>query len=82
MKQALQQGFPCRSRWLLHFSGLKELLAFSGTDPECVSYKHVSSAEAAEYMEDISAFVESIIKFGTNPLIPKTRVGRKKDKRW
>jgi F420-non-reducing hydrogenase iron-sulfur subunit len=50
---------------------LQKLLEFSGIHPERLRARWVSSAEAAEFVHEISEFVEEIQKIGPNPL--KTR---------
>jgi F420-non-reducing hydrogenase iron-sulfur subunit len=50
---------------------LQKLLEFSGIHPERLRMRWVSSAEAAEFVHEISEFVEEIQKIGPNPL--KTR---------
>jgi F420-non-reducing hydrogenase iron-sulfur subunit len=47
---------------------LQKLLDFSGIDPERLRVRWVSSAEAAEFVHEISEFVEDIRKIGPNPL--------------
>jgi F420-non-reducing hydrogenase iron-sulfur subunit len=47
---------------------LQRLLAFSGIDPERLRIRWISSAEAAEFVREISEFVEEIKKIGPNPL--------------
>jgi F420-non-reducing hydrogenase iron-sulfur subunit len=53
---------------------LKKLLEFSGIHPERVRTRWVSSAEAVEFVHEISEFVEEIKKLGPNPLRVKTKV--------
>jgi F420-non-reducing hydrogenase iron-sulfur subunit len=50
---------------------LKKLLEFSGIHPERLRMRWVSSAEAAEFVHEISEFVEEIKKLGPNPLKAK-----------
>ena len=50
---------------------LQRLLDFSGTNPERLRTRWVSSAEAAEFVHEISEFVEDIRKLGPNPLKAK-----------
>jgi F420-non-reducing hydrogenase iron-sulfur subunit len=47
---------------------LQKLLEFSGIHPERLRMRWVSSAEAAEFVHEISEFVEGIQKIGPNPL--------------
>ena len=47
---------------------LKKLLEFSGIHAERVRTRWVSSAEAVEFVHEISEFVEDIKKLGPNPL--------------
>jgi F420-non-reducing hydrogenase iron-sulfur subunit len=47
---------------------LQKLLEFSGIHPERLRMRWVSSAEAAEFVHEISEFVEEIRKIGRNPL--------------
>jgi F420-non-reducing hydrogenase iron-sulfur subunit len=47
---------------------LQKLLDFSGIHPERLRLRWVSSAEAAEFVQEISEFVEDIRKIGPNPL--------------
>jgi coenzyme F420-reducing hydrogenase delta subunit len=47
---------------------LQKLLEFSGIHPERLRTRWVSSAEAAEFVHEISEFVEEIQKIGLNPL--------------
>ncbi len=47
---------------------LQKLLDFSGIDPERLRTRWVSSAEAAEFVHEVSQFVEDIRKIGPNPL--------------
>jgi F420-non-reducing hydrogenase iron-sulfur subunit len=47
---------------------LQKLLDFSGINPERLRLRWVSSAEAAEFVHEISEFVEEIRKIGPNPL--------------
>jgi len=50
---------------------LQKLLDFSGINPERLRTRWVSSAEAAEFVHEISEFVEDIRKIGPNPLKAK-----------
>ena len=47
---------------------VQKLLDFSGINPERLRVRWVSSAEAAEFVHEISEFVEDIRKIGPNPL--------------
>jgi F420-non-reducing hydrogenase iron-sulfur subunit len=47
---------------------LQKLLEFSGIHPDRLRMRWVSSAEAAEFVHEISEFVEEIQKIGPNPL--------------
>jgi F420-non-reducing hydrogenase iron-sulfur subunit len=47
---------------------LQKLLEFSGIHPDRLRMRWVSSAEAAEFVHEISEFVEEIKKIGPNPL--------------
>ena len=47
---------------------LQRLLEFSGMDPERLRMRWVSSAEASEFVHEVSLFVEDIKKLGSNPL--------------
>ena len=47
---------------------LQKLLDFSGIHPERLRMRWVSSAEAVEFVHEISEFVEEIKKLGPNPL--------------
>ena len=47
---------------------LQRLLEFSGMDPERLRVRWVSSAEASEFVHEVSQFVEDIKKLGSNPL--------------
>jgi F420-non-reducing hydrogenase iron-sulfur subunit len=47
---------------------LQKLLEFAGIHPERLRTRWVSSAEAAEFVHEISEFVEEIQKIGPNPL--------------
>lgn len=47
---------------------LQRLLEFSGMDPERIRMRWVSSAEASEFIREITEFVEEIKKIGPNPL--------------
>lgn len=50
---------------------LQKLMEFSGINPERLTLRWVSSAEAAEFVHEISQFVEDIKKIGPNPLKAK-----------
>jgi F420-non-reducing hydrogenase iron-sulfur subunit len=50
---------------------LQKLMEFSGINPERLRMRWVSSAEASEYVNEISQFVEDIKKIGPNPLKTK-----------
>jgi F420-non-reducing hydrogenase iron-sulfur subunit len=50
---------------------LQRLLEFSGINPERLRMRMVSSAEASEYVHQISQFVEDIRKIGPNRLKTK-----------
>jgi len=52
---------------------LKELLSFYGIDPERLRIRQVSSAEAAEYVEELTSFVETVRKIGPNPLTTRIK---------
>lgn len=52
---------------------LQKLLDFSGINPERLRIRWISSAEAAEFVHEISEFVEGIKQAGPNPL--KARKG-------
>ncbi len=52
---------------------LKKLLEFSGIHAERVRTRWVSSAEAVEFVHEISEFVEDIKKLGPNPLRVKAK---------
>jgi F420-non-reducing hydrogenase iron-sulfur subunit len=52
---------------------VKKLLEFSGIHPERLRTRWVSSAEAVEFVHEVSEFVEVIKKLGPNPLKAKTR---------
>ena len=52
---------------------LRKLLEFSGIHPERLRMKWISSAEASEFVHEISEFVEEIKKLGPNPLKAKTK---------
>ena len=47
---------------------LQKLLEFSGIHPERLRLRWVSSAEAAEFVHEISQFVEDVKKIGPNSL--------------
>jgi F420-non-reducing hydrogenase iron-sulfur subunit len=50
---------------------LQKLLEFSGIHPERIRMRWVSSAEAVEFVHEISEFVEDVKKLGPNPLKEK-----------
>jgi F420-non-reducing hydrogenase iron-sulfur subunit len=50
---------------------LQKLLEFSGVHPDRLRMRWVSSAEAVEFVHEISEFVEEIRKIGSNPLKTK-----------
>ena len=50
---------------------LQKLLEFSGIHPDRVRMRWVSSAEAVEFVHEISEFVAEIKKIGSNPLKTK-----------
>jgi F420-non-reducing hydrogenase iron-sulfur subunit len=50
---------------------LQKLLEFSGIHPDRLRMRWVSSAEAVEFVHEISEFVEEIRKIGLNPLKAK-----------
>jgi F420-non-reducing hydrogenase iron-sulfur subunit len=50
---------------------LQKLLEFSGIHPDRLRMRWVSSAEAIEFVHEISEFVEEIRKLGQNPLKAK-----------
>jgi F420-non-reducing hydrogenase iron-sulfur subunit len=50
---------------------LQKLLEFSGIHPDRVRMRWVSSAEAVEFVHEISEFVGDIKKLGSNPLKAK-----------
>ena len=52
---------------------LKKLMEFSGIHPERVRTRWVSSAEAVEFVHEVSEFAEDIKKLGPNPLKVKAR---------
>ena len=52
---------------------LKKLMEFSGIHPERVRTRWVSSAEAVEFVHEVSEFAEDIKKLGPNPLKMKAR---------
>ena len=52
---------------------LKKLMEFSGIHAERVRTRWVSSAEAVEFVHEISEFVEDIKKLGPNPLRAKAK---------
>lgn len=47
---------------------LQKLLEFSGIHPDRLRMRWVSSAEAVEFVHEISEFVQEIQKIGPNPL--------------
>jgi F420-non-reducing hydrogenase iron-sulfur subunit len=61
------------TRKRLHF--LKQLLSFSGIDEARLRYKWISSAEAPEFAEEISTFIEELKQRGPSPL-NKSEAGR------
>ncbi len=52
---------------------MKKLLEFSGIHPERLRTRWVSSAEAVEFVHEVSEFAEEIKKLGPNPLKVKTK---------
>jgi len=52
---------------------LKKLMEISGIHPERVRTRWVSSAEAVEFVHEVSEFAEDIKKLGPNPLKVKAR---------
>jgi F420-non-reducing hydrogenase iron-sulfur subunit len=52
---------------------LQKLLDFSGINSERLRIRWVSSAEAAEFVHEVSEFVEDVKKLGPNPLKVKAR---------
>jgi F420-non-reducing hydrogenase iron-sulfur subunit len=50
---------------------LQKLLEFAGMNPERLRMRWVSSAEASEFVHEVSQFVEDIKKLGSNPLKAK-----------
>ena len=52
---------------------LKKLLEFSGIHAGRLRTRWVSSAEAVEFVHEISEFVEDIKKLGPNPLRAKAK---------
>jgi F420-non-reducing hydrogenase iron-sulfur subunit len=50
---------------------LQRLLEFSGINPERLRMRMISSADASEYVHQISQFVEDIRKIGPNRLKAK-----------
>jgi F420-non-reducing hydrogenase iron-sulfur subunit len=50
---------------------LQRLLEFSGMDPERLRMRWVSSAEASEFVHEVSQFVEDVKKLAPNPLKAK-----------
>jgi len=50
---------------------LQKLLEFSGIHPDRLRMRWVSSAEAVEFVHEISEFVEEIRRLGSNPLKAK-----------
>ena len=47
---------------------LRKLLEFSGIHPERLRTRWVSSAEAVEFVHEVSEFAEEIKRLGPNPL--------------
>jgi len=47
---------------------LQKLMEFSGINPERLRLRWISSADASEYVAEISQFVEDIKEIGPNPL--------------
>jgi F420-non-reducing hydrogenase iron-sulfur subunit len=47
---------------------LQKLLEFSGIHPDRLRMRWVSSAEAVEFVHEVSEFAEEIRKMGPNPL--------------
>jgi F420-non-reducing hydrogenase iron-sulfur subunit len=47
---------------------MKEILSFSGVDPERLELKWVSSAEGPRFAKVVTDFVEKIRKLGPSPL--------------
>ncbi len=52
---------------------LKKLRELSGIHPERVRTRWVSSAEAVEFVHEVSEFAEDIKKLGPNPLRVKAK---------
>ena len=52
---------------------LKKLMEFSGIHPERVRTRWVSSAEAVEFVHEVSEFAEDIKKLGPNTLKVKAK---------
>ncbi len=50
---------------------LRKLLEFTGIHPDRIRMRWISSAEALEFVHEISTFVEDIKKIGPNPLKSK-----------
>ena len=50
---------------------LQKLMEFSGMNHERLRLRWVTSAEASEFVHEISQFVEDIKKIGPNPLKTK-----------
>jgi F420-non-reducing hydrogenase iron-sulfur subunit len=50
---------------------LQKLMEFSGMNPERLRLRWVTSAEASEFVHEISQFVEDIREIGPNPLKTK-----------
>ena len=50
---------------------MQKLLEFSGMHPDRLRMRWVSSAEALEFVHEISEFFEEIKKIGPNPLKAK-----------
>jgi len=55
---------------------LKQLLEFSGVDPERLLLKWVSSAEGPRYAKVVTEFIEKIRSLGPSPL-GKAELARK-----
>ncbi len=54
---------------------MKQLLEFTGIEPERLRRKWVSSAEAPEFVEEISDFVDTLKALGPSPLRPGSQAG-------
>lgn len=50
---------------------LQKLLEFTGIDPNRLKMRWISSAEASEFVHEISTFVDDVKKIGPNPLRSK-----------